>query len=206
MWPFRWGRDSTAVKLADGSDHLVGRRTALGGGYGTMAAEIEGGVEMATLSSSAGAQVRVVGAMALACEPLPRRSATLCVTVCALAVRTGVCATLHRRRRQRAARATATGRTFDATRMRPLLCARTRRDRTRDTPSQGSAKLPAGNPLKRTLTTWDLTSLGVGGIVGAGIYVLTGQAAALYAGPAVVLSFVVSGASRRVGGASPRLL
>lgn len=49
------------------------------------------------------------------------------------------------------------------------------------------------NPLKRSLTTWDLTSLGVGGIVGAGIYVLTGQAAAQYAGPAVVISFVISG-------------
>jgi len=43
------------------------------------------------------------------------------------------------------------------------------------------------------LTTIDLTLLGIGGIVGAGVYVLTGQAAALYAGPAVVLSFVISG-------------
>ena len=49
------------------------------------------------------------------------------------------------------------------------------------------------NPLKRTLTTWDLTALGIGGIIGAGVYVLTGQAAALYAGPAVVLSFLISG-------------
>lgn len=48
------------------------------------------------------------------------------------------------------------------------------------------------NPLKRTLGTFDLLAVGVGGIIGAGIYVLTGQAAALYAGPAVVLSFVVS--------------
>lgn len=49
------------------------------------------------------------------------------------------------------------------------------------------------NPLKRELGVWDLTSIGVGGIIGAGIYVLTGQAAALYAGPAVVLSFCFSG-------------
>ena len=47
--------------------------------------------------------------------------------------------------------------------------------------------------LKRTLTTLDLTLIGVGGIIGAGVYVLSGQAAAKYAGPAVVLSFVFSG-------------
>ena len=47
--------------------------------------------------------------------------------------------------------------------------------------------------LKRTLTTVDLTLIGVGGIIGAGVYVLSGQAAARYAGPAVVLSFVLSG-------------
>lgn len=50
-----------------------------------------------------------------------------------------------------------------------------------------------GNPLKRTLTTLDLTAIGIGGIIGAGIYVLTGAAASLYAGPAVVISFVISG-------------
>ena len=49
------------------------------------------------------------------------------------------------------------------------------------------------NSLKRTLSRWNLTSLGVGAIIGAGIFVLTGQAAANYAGPAVVLSFVVAG-------------
>ena len=47
--------------------------------------------------------------------------------------------------------------------------------------------------LRRTLTTFDLTLIGVGGIIGAGVYVLSGQAAAKYAGPAVVLSFVFSG-------------
>ena len=51
----------------------------------------------------------------------------------------------------------------------------------------------AGNPLRRTLGTWDLTAMGVGGIIGAGIFVLTGTAASLYAGPAVVLSFLISG-------------
>lgn len=49
------------------------------------------------------------------------------------------------------------------------------------------------NSLKRTLSRWNLISLGIGAIIGAGIFVLTGQAAASYAGPAVVLSFVVAG-------------
>ncbi len=47
--------------------------------------------------------------------------------------------------------------------------------------------------LKRVLGALDLTMLGIGAIVGAGIFVLTGVAAAKYAGPAVTLSFVVSG-------------
>jgi hypothetical protein len=51
----------------------------------------------------------------------------------------------------------------------------------------------AGNPLRRTLGVWDLTSLGIGGIIGAGVYVLTGTAAANYAGPAVIISFIISG-------------
>ena len=47
--------------------------------------------------------------------------------------------------------------------------------------------------LKRALRAVDLVMLGVGAIIGAGIFVLTGQAAANYAGPAIVLSFVASG-------------
>lgn len=47
--------------------------------------------------------------------------------------------------------------------------------------------------LKRVLTAFDLTLLGIGAIIGAGIFVLTGHAAATDAGPAIVLSFVVSG-------------
>ena len=46
--------------------------------------------------------------------------------------------------------------------------------------------------LKRALTAMNLTMLGIGAIIGAGIFVLTGLAAALHAGPAVVLSFVVA--------------
>ncbi|HLP15710.1 MAG TPA: amino acid permease [Bacteroidota bacterium] len=47
--------------------------------------------------------------------------------------------------------------------------------------------------LHRTLTATNLTTLGVGAIIGAGIFVITGQAAAMYAGPAIVISFIISG-------------
>lgn len=46
--------------------------------------------------------------------------------------------------------------------------------------------------LKRTLGKINLIALGIGAVIGAGIFVLTGQAAAQYAGPAVALSFIVS--------------
>ncbi len=52
-----------------------------------------------------------------------------------------------------------------------------------------------GNALKRSLTAWNLVLLGIGGVIGAGIFVLTGNAAANHAGPAIVLSFVLSGIS-----------
>lgn len=44
-----------------------------------------------------------------------------------------------------------------------------------------------------TLGVWDLTALGVGAIIGTGIFVLTGLAAANYAGPGVVFSFILAG-------------
>ncbi|WP_045836632.1 APC family permease [Hyphomicrobium sp. 99] len=47
--------------------------------------------------------------------------------------------------------------------------------------------------MKRVLSALDLTLLGVGAIIGTGIFVLTGIAAATQSGPAVVLSFVVAG-------------
>jgi basic amino acid/polyamine antiporter, APA family len=47
--------------------------------------------------------------------------------------------------------------------------------------------------FKRALTATNLTTLGIGAIIGAGIFVLTGQAAAQYAGPGIVLSFIISG-------------
>jgi APA family basic amino acid/polyamine antiporter len=47
--------------------------------------------------------------------------------------------------------------------------------------------------LKRSLGALNLVTLGIGAVIGAGIFTLTGQAAALRAGPAVALSFVVAG-------------
>ena len=48
-----------------------------------------------------------------------------------------------------------------------------------------------GVPLKRTLSAGNLVSLGIGAIIGAGIFVLTGHAAAANAGPAITASFVL---------------
>jgi basic amino acid/polyamine antiporter, APA family len=50
-----------------------------------------------------------------------------------------------------------------------------------------------GKSLKRTLTALDLTLLGIGAIIGTGIFVLTGTAAANQAGPGIVLSYVIAG-------------
>src|SRR5436853_773400 len=49
------------------------------------------------------------------------------------------------------------------------------------------------NRLRRILGPIGLTSLGIGAIIGAGIFVMTGRAAAQDAGPAIMLSFVVAG-------------
>jgi basic amino acid/polyamine antiporter, APA family len=50
-----------------------------------------------------------------------------------------------------------------------------------------------GKALKRTLTAWDLTLLGIGAIIGTGIFVLTGTAAANQAGPAIAMSYLAAG-------------
>jgi hypothetical protein len=51
----------------------------------------------------------------------------------------------------------------------------------------------SGNQLRRALTGTQLTLLGIGGVIGTGIFVLTGVAAAQNAGPALPLSFIVAG-------------
>ena len=55
------------------------------------------------------------------------------------------------------------------------------------------AELATDHSLKRTLGAGGLVMLGIGAIIGAGIFVLTGQAAANYAGPAIVYSFLLAG-------------
>ncbi len=55
------------------------------------------------------------------------------------------------------------------------------------------AEAAADQSLKRVLGPINLVALGIGAIIGAGIFVLTGQAAANYAGPAIVYSFILAG-------------
>src|SRR5262245_43180453 len=50
-----------------------------------------------------------------------------------------------------------------------------------------------GRALRRSLNAWDLTLLGIGAIIGTGIFVLTGTAAANQAGPAITISYLVAG-------------
>jgi APA family basic amino acid/polyamine antiporter len=51
----------------------------------------------------------------------------------------------------------------------------------------------AGSELKRSLGAWNLILLGIGCIIGTGIFVLTGRAAAEYAGPGIMISFIITG-------------
>jgi APA family basic amino acid/polyamine antiporter len=50
-----------------------------------------------------------------------------------------------------------------------------------------------GKALRRSLSAWDLTLLGIGAIIGTGIFVLTGTAAANQAGPAITMSYLAAG-------------
>ena len=54
--------------------------------------------------------------------------------------------------------------------------------------------------LKRALGPLNLTALGIGAVIGAGIFVLTGQAAAKYAGPGIVFSFLLAGTACALAG------
>ncbi len=70
-----------------------------------------------------------------------------------------------------------------------------------DNQNQALARKPAAmfeedikhSGLNKVLTKWGLTSLGIGAIIGAGIFVLTGLAAKTYAGPALAISFIFAG-------------
>ncbi|MFT4090656.1 MAG: amino acid permease [Asticcacaulis sp.] len=58
----------------------------------------------------------------------------------------------------------------------------------------------ARSPLKRTLGPLNLVSLGIGAIIGAGIFVLTGEVASTYAGPAIIFSFILAGIACALAG------
>jgi basic amino acid/polyamine antiporter, APA family len=49
-----------------------------------------------------------------------------------------------------------------------------------------------GHRLRRALTAWDLTAIGIGCIIGVGIFVLPGVEAAMHAGPGIILSFAIA--------------
>jgi APA family basic amino acid/polyamine antiporter len=57
---------------------------------------------------------------------------------------------------------------------------------------QGEAS-KSDSGLRRVLGLWQLTAIGLGGIIGVGIFVLTGTVAATQAGPAVLVSFIIAG-------------
>lgn len=56
-------------------------------------------------------------------------------------------------------------------------------------------KSQSQHEMKKTLSWWDLMWLGMGAVIGAGIFAFTGHEAKTVAGPAVVLSYVISGTS-----------
>jgi hypothetical protein len=69
-----------------------------------------------------------------------------------------------------------------------------------DSPSAASPTFPqqpssssSSDGYKKQLSALDLTLIGIGGIIGAGIFVITGRAAKDYAGPALVISFLIAG-------------
>ena len=65
---------------------------------------------------------------------------------------------------------------------------------------KAEAAVTGDHSLKRVLGPINLVTLGIGAIIGTGIFVLTGQAAAQYAGPAIVLSMVLAGFASALAG------
>ena len=58
---------------------------------------------------------------------------------------------------------------------------------------QLQSEASTGSSFRRVLGLWQLTAIGIGGIIGVGVFVLAGQQAALNAGPAVAISFLIAG-------------
>lgn len=61
------------------------------------------------------------------------------------------------------------------------------------TVEQLQAEAGSRGEFRRVLGVWQLTAIGIGAIIGVGIFVLAGQQAAVNAGPAVIVSFIVAG-------------
>ncbi|WP_067894876.1 amino acid permease [Nocardia vaccinii] len=80
------------------------------------------------------------------------------------------------------------------TRTGPSITRRTNAFRVRTTEASIATAENTGGTLKRSLGRTDLIAMGVGTIIGAGIFVTTGVAAATKAGPSIILSFVLAGA------------
>src|SRR4026207_2508546 len=65
---------------------------------------------------------------------------------------------------------------------------------------KAESEVTGEHSLKRVLGPTNLVTLGIGAIIGTGIFVLTGEAAAQYAGPAIVLSMVLAGTASALAG------
>lgn len=68
-------------------------------------------------------------------------------------------------------------------------------DRSTDAAELVESRRESENEMRKCLTWWDLIWLGFGAVVGSGIFTLTGQEARVHAGPAIVLSYAISGLS-----------
>ena len=62
----------------------------------------------------------------------------------------------------------------------------------RNTVTQLQTEADGQSDQERTLASVQLLALGIGGIIGTGIFVLSGEAAAKYAGPSVIISFIIA--------------
>ena len=60
--------------------------------------------------------------------------------------------------------------------------------------------IPSDSPFKRCMNVFDLTALGIGSLIDAGLYVVVGQLAHSVAGPAVILSFMIAGVASLLAG------
>ena len=78
---------------------------------------------------------------------------------------------------------------LDATR---LLCTRALKVKSDRSCLEGATSSSSESSLKRELGALDLIFFGIGGVVGAGVFVLTGAAAQVHAGPAVVISYLLA--------------